>query len=272
MIKAHLNRALKLFSFKSLRILFLLTLLGAAAIYTQGQRLTSQGWYKPLQVSIFPINGDGSIHTAEYIPDLSPEDFAEIDTFMAREAQRYEIITSIPTQTSLGPVVEKLPPSPPDTDSSRLAIMLWSLKLRWWAYRNTPDGHSDKHRVRIFVLYHQGERGAPLQHSLGLQKGLIGIVHAYAQPEQNPQNNIVIAHELLHTVGAADKYDDQGLPLFPQGYAEPERDPRYPQRRAEIMAGRIPLSAGQWTMPDSLRHVIVGAETAREMHWVEGKE
>ena len=263
---------MKLISFKSLRILVLLTLLGAVAIYTQGQRLTSQGWYKPLQLSIFPINGDASIDTAEYIADLSPEDFAEIDSFMAHEGQRYKIITSIPTQIALGPVVENLPPAPPGTDSSKLAIMLWSLKLRWWAYRYTPDGHSGKHRVRIFVLYHQGEQGVPLQHSLGLQKGLIGIVHAYAQPGQNPQNNIVIAHELLHTVGAADKYNDHGLPLYPQGYAEPDRDPRYPQRKAEIMAGRIPISSGQWKMPDSLRHVVVGLVTAQEVRWVKGEE
>lgn len=263
---------MKLFSFKTLRILTLLTLLGIVATYTQGQRLTSQGWYKPLQVSIFPINGDGSIDTAEYITNLNSEDFAEIDAFMARESQRYKIITSIPTKTSLGPVIEHLPPSPPDADSNTLAIMLWSLKLRWWAYKNTPNGHSDKHRVRIFVLYHRGANGVALQHSLGLQKGLIGIVHAYAQSQQNPQNNIVIAHELLHTVGAADKYDERGLPLFPLGYTEPNKDPRYPQRRAEIMAGRIPLSSEQWRMPDSLREVAVGPETAREVHWAEGEE
>ena len=140
--------------------------------------------------------------------------------------------------------------------------------MRWWAFRNTPDDLSNKRRIRIFILYQQGQEGVPLAHSLGLQKGLIGIVHAFARPEQNAQNNIVITHELLHTVGATDKYANDGLPNFPQGYAEPHRTPRLPQRRAEIMAGRIPISPTQWKMPASLRDVVVGTETAREINWI----
>jgi len=35
----------------------------------------------------------------------------------------------------------------------------------------------------------------------------------------------VIAHELLYTLNATDKYDlNTGLPIFPNGYAEPERN------------------------------------------------
>ena len=48
-----------------------------------------------------------------------------------------------------------------------------------------------------------------LAHSLGLQKGLIGVVNAFASSSQAAENNVVIAHELLHTVGATDKYDPQ---------------------------------------------------------------
>ena len=55
---------------------------------------------------------------------------------------------------------------------------------------------------------------------------------------------MVIAHELLHTVGATDKYDpaaNESSP--PEGYAEPDKIPFFPQTFVGLMAGRIPLSA-----------------------------
>ena len=260
---------MKLFSFRNLRVLVLLVLLAGIAFHTQGQRLSTQGWYKPLQVVIFPVNEDGSSTTASYIGQLNASHFESIDEFMARESEKYDVVTSRPTETRLGSEVRSLPPEAPTSGSNTLSIMLWSLKLRWWAYRNTPDELADQDCVRIFVLYQQGQDGVPLRHSVGLQKGLIGVVHAYARTEQQAQNNIVITHELMHTVGATDKYSDRGDPVFPQGFAEPNREPRYPQRRAEIMAGRIPLSLHYWKMADSLRTVVVGTQTAREINWIE---
>ena len=141
--------------------------------------------------------------------------------------------------------------------------------MRFWAWRNaTFDGPPPN--VRIFVLYHDPEQVTRVAHSLGLQKGLIGVVNAFASKEQQAQNNIVIAHELLHTVGATDKYDTASagtLPVFPDGYAEPDRDPLLPQEYAEIMGGRIPVSQRQAEIPDSLDRVVVGATTAREINW-----
>ena len=57
------------------------------------------------------------------------------------------------------------------------------------------------------------------------------------------------------------------VPLHPQGYAEPYQQPLYPQRKAEIMGGRIPLSAQQAKMPESLAEVVVGVYTAGEINW-----
>jgi len=71
-------------------------------------------------------------------------------------------------------------------------------------------------------------------------------------------NNIVIAHELMHTLGATDKYElGSGAPLYPLGFAEPDRQPLYPQVRAEIMAGRRALSPQDFELPQSLRDVVV---------------
>ncbi len=106
-------------------------------------------------------------------------------------------------------------------------------------------------------------------HSLGLQKGLLGVVYGFADEAQDEQNAIVIAHEVLHTLGATDKYDPRsGLPVFPDGYADPDAQPRHPQEVAEIMAGRIPVSTERAEMPESLADVVVGPRTATEINWI----
>jgi len=94
------------------------------------------------------------------------------------------------------------------------------------------------------------------------------VVNAFAARELAGQNNVVIAHELLHTVGASDKYDPAtGQPRYPQGFADRGQQPRYPQTRAEIMGGRIPLSAHESALPMTLDKVLVGPETALEVNW-----
>ena len=260
---------MRLFSFRNLRILLLLLIFSTVAIYSKSQLLTSTAWLEPLQISIYPINGDNNPKTTQYIQNLNHASFSEIDNFMTRESKKFNILEEIPTQTTLGPEVLKSPPPPPDIESrTALSTILWSLKLRYWVWKNTPDNKPNLNRVRIFVLYYQPNDTQPLAHSLGIQKGLIGVVHAFANKKQDKQNNIVIAHELLHTVGASDKYDSNNQPIFPDGYAEPNRDPRYPQYRAEIMSGRIPSSPADSEMAVSLKRCIIGSRTAREINWI----
>jgi hypothetical protein len=127
---------------------------------------------------------------------------------------------------------------------------------------------SEPEDIRIFVLYHDPALTPSVAHSLGLTKGLIGVVYAFADPQMNGENNVVIAHELLHTLGATDKYrvgDD--APRFPDGYGDPRQVPLYPQRAAEIMAGRRMLSADRWQQADGLGEVVIGPLTAAEIRW-----
>jgi len=259
---------MRIFTFKNFRILILIIVLAAVAVYSKDQRMVTQGWYKPLEVVVFPINADASLKVDDYIEKLSVKDFASIDTFIQKESKKYDIVTSTPTITTLGGTVLNLPPKPPGQNANPIKIVFWSLQLRWWAMQNTPDDQSNKHRVRIFVLYHEAKNNTKLEHSLGLQKGLLGIVHAFASDQQSKQNNIVIAHELLHTVGATDKYDAAGNPVIPGGLAEPERNPVYPQRRAEIMAGTVALSATKSIMAKSLKQCVIREKTAQEIGWM----
>jgi len=79
----------------------------------------------------------------------------------------------------------------------------------------------------------------------------------------------VIAHELMHALGAGDRYE-QGTnrPLYPEGFADPDAVPRYPQSRAEIMAGRIPISENHAETPSGMDEVAIGTLTAREINWI----
>jgi hypothetical protein len=55
--------------------------------------------------------------------------------------------------------------------------------------------------------------------------------------------------------------------VFPAGYADPEREPLYPQERAEIMALGRALSAEEEAEILDLGDCVVGPQTAREMNW-----
>ena len=116
-----------------------------------------------------------------------------------------------------------------------------------------------------------GQRGRErLAHSLGMREGAIGIVNAFGHRDYRGRNRVVIAHEFLHLVGATDKYDpDTGRPIHPHGFARPDREPRFPQARAEIMGASIPVGGGEIVMPASLDETVVGPATAREIGWTQ---
>jgi hypothetical protein len=148
-----------------------------------------------------------------------------------------------------------------------LSTALFSLKLRLWAWRMSR-GSGEPQDVRMFVLYHDPALTPTVPHSLGLEKGHIGIVYAFAAPQMNGANDVVITHELLHTLGATDEYDPHtDAPLFPNGYGNPQQVPLYPQAAAEIMAGRRMLSPTRWEQPESLDEVVIGRATAAEIRW-----
>ena len=252
---------------RNLRIAFLLLLLGIAVYWNLHDRLSTTDWDETLWIGVFPINAEDSGVSGRYIEGLSTESIADIERFINREAKRRGVGIDRPVRVDLYPDVTEKPP-PRDAGSGVLANMWWSLKLRLYANRNSDPPGRPAPQIRIFVLYHDPTFTQSVPHSVGLQKGLVGVVHAYSEREMTRPNNVVIAHEILHTLGASDKYDLQSLaPLYPIGYAEPDRAPRYPQQQAEIMAGRYAVDAQTFEMPDSLDDVVVGDATALEIRW-----
>lgn len=256
-------------TFRRFRIFILLGILVGALGLTWLEQWMVRGWRSPLAVVIVPINGDGSAAASEAIRGLKASDFDDINGFFEREILRFGVKQSPVLQLELAPESMNKPPAPPG-DGSMLNTMLWSLKLRWWVYQQSGLWLPQLGVVKLYVLYHAPEEGVALAHSLGLQKGLIGVVHAFADARQAGQNNIVITHELLHTLGATDKYAAGGRPVYPQGFAEPDLPEQLPRRQAEVMAGRLINAAGNVVMPTSLENCVMGSMTAHEINLSEG--
>lgn len=252
--------------FRKLRIAALLFILFMVAATTWLTQWRSTDWSRSQWLVIYPINGDGRVGTAAYIDTLGEDSYGAIAEFLAREAEHYGLPLAQPIEIRLAPQVHSLPPAPPPSRQP-LEVALWSLQLRWWAWRN--DSYDGPGNQQMFVVYHDPEHTERVDHSLGLQKGLIGVVHAYASERQAEQNNVIIAHELLHLFGATDKYDlASNQPIHPDGYAEPDKAPLHPQQFAEIMGGRVPLSPDKAEIPRHLLGVVVGEPTAREIRWI----
>lgn len=250
-----------------LRLTLLLLLILILALYLLLSSPRNVDWSESVRVRIYPINADRRDSTSDYIGQLRTESFHDIEAFFAREGARYEIGLDRPVQVQLAPPIDALPPVVPEQPSIVQALW-WAVRMRLWVWWH--DGwRSTDSDVRIFMSFYSPDNPLGMQHSLGLQKGMIGLVNGYAGASRQGLNNFVAAHELLHTLGAGDKYDiESGKPLWPDGFADPVQAPLFPQQRAEIMGGRVQVSPGWSLLPPSLDHAVVGAATAIEIGWL----
>lgn len=253
--------------FKKIRIFFWVAVVLTALMQLLQEYQILQ-WRKPLNVALYPINVDHLPEVDTYIADLRATDFEVISQFFAREARRYQLPIAYPVNLFLGPVVHDIPPPPPAVSGHLLEIILWSLKFRWFGWMHQPP-ISVPIDIKLYLLYHDPAKHKHLLHSTALHKGRIGRVNLFADHRQHAVNTVIIAHELLHTLSASDKYDlHSNLPLFPQGYAEPYLQPLYPQQLAEVMSGKVPMTAQRARMAKGLGEVMIGRPTAREIGWL----
>jgi hypothetical protein len=251
--------------------LFLLVVLLMVSLITWQDRYRSTRWREPLFVAVYPIAADESPVTRAYVGSLDAEGFKSIDEFFMREARRYHLHIDEPLKTRLRGELQERPPQR-RADGGILATAFWSLRLRYWAWRVSANAREPED-IRMFVLFHDPALTPVVPHSLGLTKGLIGVVYAFASPAMSGANNVVIAHELLHTLGASDKYNPANdAPRFPDGYGDPQQIPLYPQLTAEVMAGRRMLSATRWEQAQNLDEAVIGPATALEIRWPQHAE
>lgn len=253
--------------FKRVRIavlLYVLLFVAAAQFFAARH---ARNWDAPLWVDLYLVDGDGKPATRRYLQELDRADFEETEAFFAREAQRFELGLAQPFRLRvMGEYEAPLPGLAPDAGA--LGILEWSLRMRWLAMRLEWQDRGPSGDIVAFAVFHDAAESLALDRSTALEKGLIAVVNLFANREARGTNQLVLAHELLHTLGATDKYSAaSNAPTFPDGYAAPEARPLLPQKKAELMAGRIPIDTVTAEIPASLRQVVIGPATAREIGW-----
>ena len=225
-------------------------------------------WQGTLDIRIIPVIADAKQQTRDYVETLNQQHFEDIERYLIAQAEPFGLNLKNSLDIRLEPSIEDNPPTVPKNNSSLFEVTLWSLKLRWWAWRNELDDHHIA-QIRLYVLYQSPSNNQPLPHSTGLQNGLLGLINARAFENQEGLHQIVIVHELLHIFGATDKYDfSTGEPFYPQGFAQPNQSPLHPQSKAKIMARAMQIDDKKLEVATSLNRIIIGPITAQEIGWL----
>lgn len=251
-------------------LLLVLTVVAAWAFSVRRGRRERAAWDRTLEVGVVLLIRDpsaerGAARVASGLGDLARR--------MAEEMERHRGPGGPPFEFSArGPVSwsEDLPLAPAsDGPWARAghALRLWRALRRIEAAAGPQPGPLD---ARIYVLLDPPSPSGPVTFAegAGAVGGEVGLVRTWTAPGDATLALAAIGHELLHCLGAGDKYDPAGHALEPEGLVEPGRSPRYPQRQAEWMAGEIPLARGRGRLPTTLDELAVGTATAREIGWL----
>jgi hypothetical protein len=254
----------------TLRLALLLAVLAWVALGAWLDHTRSRDWDGTLRVTVYPAAAAGEPLAREYAAGLTADDFAAVAAFFGRQAREYGVAVDPPVRIRVSHAASTLPPALPDRPGP-LTIAWWSLRLRWYAARVAWKDSLPSPDIQIFANFAPIEPGAQaLPDSVGLSKGLVAVAHLYGDARAAGANQVVLAHELLHTLGATDKYEPAtGQPTVPDGLGEPDRDPTYPQQYGEIMAGRIATGPRAAVIAQDLGVMRVGSRTAREIGWIQ---
>lgn len=251
--------------FKLIRIVLLLSVFFVILINTWMTEKQMASWQRPILVTVYPIAADDQEATRKFAERLTAADFDEVNQFFDRESGPYGFKVTPAFRFQVAETGTELPPEiPAQFEPAEIAV--WSLKMRWWAWMKDFGDDLVSPDIQMFVLFQGVNSNNESGISVGMRKGRYGIVKAYARERMQPENLFVFTHEMLHVLGATDKYVlSSGEPIFPHGYAEPNKRPLFPQKMAEVMGGRIPINSFSSLMPRSLDECRIGHETAREI-------
>ncbi len=224
-------------------------------------------WERPLNVALIVVQESA---VADNAISALRERIHTLEAQLDAEFRRYRPAGPRPFEFMLyGPVDARTPPPEHEAEG------VWELvRYAWALLQFTRD--VDKRALvptRGFDarLYLVVRPPANMQQSTvegaGEQGGRVGVAKVELADDMIDFALFVAAHELFHNLGATDKYRSNGHTLVPDGLAEPEISPRFPQAKAEIMARNRPLSAETEEPPTSLEQLGIGPLTAAEVGW-----
>lgn len=259
---------------RTMRVAVLAALLLLVAAWAGGvHRIRSARvrWDRPVEVAVVLLS------PAEVDPlrvSRLLEGLGELEGRLASEFARYGGGGPPFSFSLVGPVpfngtIAFMPDSPGLLDRARHAVRLWRTLRGIHAKGGFDPAPYD---VRIYLILEPagspGAAGATFAEGSGAVGGEVGFVRAAASADDAVLALTAVGHELLHCLGATDKYDAAGHAVLPGGLAEPALSPSYPQRYAEWMVGEVPTGPARGRLPSSLDELRVGAVTAREIGWV----
>lgn len=250
-----------------------LVVIAAWAGGVQKMRRSRAHWNRPLEVAIVLL-GPAEIDEAR-VARLR-DGLGDLDSRLTAEFRRYRGGGSPFSFSLVGPVAFNgalafTPESSGIVDRAKHAFRLWRTLRR---IHSTSGFDPKPYDARIYLVLEpataSGGGVTTFAEGSGAVGGDMGFVRAAAGANDAVLALTAVAHELLHCLGATDKYDASGHAVVPDGLAEPHLSPQFPQRYAEWMVGEVPTGPGQGRLPSSLAELRVGPVTAREIGWATG--
>ena len=230
------------------------------------QRRARTTWRRPLNVALVLVErGPVGVSTTGLFGDRA----RTLERRLASEYKRHTDRDFSPFSFAIkGPIRDKQPP--PSVEPGALALLRFTYAL--WSWTEEIDARAQIQRgdydARIYLVMKPGAPGSVVfAEGEGEYGGRVGVAQVDVARDSIDFPLFVAAHELMHTLGASDKYDSSGNAIYPDGFAEPYHAPLYPQRGAEIMARDLPLSPTSARPPDTLDELFVGNTTAAEIGW-----
>jgi hypothetical protein len=247
-------------------LLATLLLVLAWGVHDWSERRARTAWRRPVRVALVLVEREPV--AAAVLARLTARSF-ELERRLAREYARHSGRDFTPVELVVrGPVrAADLPPS--FEGEGALDLVTQSLRLWRWTSALDSDARVELgYDSRIYlVLKPATAQGPAFVEGESEYRGRVGVAQADIRGDTIDFALFVAAHELLHTLGAVDKYDAAGRASFPQGFADPGRTPLFPQPGAEVMARNVPIAVGSERPPESLDELFVGEATARELGW-----
>jgi len=202
--------------------------------------------------------------------DLKNHTLPDMTGWFQREYQRYGGALKMPVNlTIFGPYDVSQPPPPPTIEGNFFDRYLKYREFLTY-FKNFNKEHQlnlDGYDGVVYVQFVQGKFDGFLE-SYASRRDRLGLANCYLDPSLVETDIMIVMHEFTHLLNAKDHYDAQTLPVYPQGYVQPFEEPLYPQKYAELMAGRIPVDQSNAKEIAALRDLRLGIYTANEIGWI----
>jgi hypothetical protein len=262
-------------AFRRMRLLTLLGLLAVIGVYAidlQGRREARRAWVRPLHVAVVLVErGRLPWETTQAFRARA----SAANEWIRAERERLRPGSGQPIWFhAFGPVSGDARPAAPEdapTSESTFDRLVYGGRLRWHLrdVDATAGVDPDVFDARMYVYAEPpaGPRASRFVEGLGEAGGELGMVDVALDASMIDAAWVAVIHETLHTVGATDKYTPEGRSVAPEGLAEPDRTPLYPQRFAEIMSGERATGPDTGAAVSHLHEVRIGPTTAVEVGW-----